>query len=214
MDSLRKNGSLLAVMGLFLLIAVLATSSLLWLAHETDAKYIPLIGSCITGIITLCSVAIAWLSLWVAFKNVANPFRVELLKRQTDLICELSQSAQTYSDLLVTWEADRRPDTMGDRYSSHLTAYMGLWKRHRDNTVLLPEAINAAISEFLAKSWDYAGKIHVDGERHTDMIAVGLKFREEIVTLLNVCREALHTDKLTAETAKLIQSNSPTHLIK
>lgn len=210
MDALRKNGLLLLVVAGIALLAVLVTLALVCAAMGSDPKYIPLIGSCITAITTLLSVTIAAGGLWVAYWNLANPFRIELHKRQTDTICELIQLAQVEGEHLCTWAADRSRDTTGENWIKHVTAYRNLWAKQRDRGVLLPDAVNGACAEFLERCWELAGKINVDAERRTDLISDVNKFREEVIKLVNTCRMALHTDRLTVETARLLtHSNQP-----
>src|SRR5688572_21590568 len=119
MESLRKNWPLLLAVAVIVLFGVLAVSTLLWLARESDPKYIPLIGACITGMTSLLSIVLAGLGAWAAYWNLANPFRVELHKRQTEVVCELVELAWQIYNRLWMWERDR-PE---DGYGKHLEAF-------------------------------------------------------------------------------------------
>ena len=212
MDRVRKNETLLVAAGLVLLAVVLAiwaVPAALSAVSEVDAKYLPLIGSCITASATLIAVLLTGLGVVVAYRNLANPFRLELHKKQTEVICELMELAWENYNLLCVWEADRSQDTAAESWKAHVAAFAKLWKKQNERGVLLSNSVNQSLIEFMDGCRLFSGSVMADVARTTNIQPESAQFRASIFKFMDICREALHTDRLTESTKRHLSTPKP-----
>jgi len=192
MNTSRMTGAALVGAGLILAVGGVLT-------YYCDPKYYPLIG--------WLSVPLSALGLWLGYLYQANPFRVELHKRQIDVISGLLALAQKGCDVLYRWENDRRSEDWGD----HFEVYADLTKQS-EMQVLLPNTVMAALTEFILRYSECARKIGGARERtrdNTPLLGELERHKREFVT---VCREAIHTDRLTEGTKQLLERQRVEHM--
>lgn len=188
MSTALKKSTLLIVgaVGLFLLLVGV-------LAWYSDPKYYPLIGS--------LSVPLTALALWFGYISQANPYRVELHKRQIDAVRELISLAQQGCDTLFCLDADGGQQ---DSWKDYRAIYRKL-RIESETQVILPNTVLAALIKFTYYYSECARHIGppalVHTKDNTNLLQELERQKREFIT---ICREALHTDSLTEETKRLL----------
>jgi hypothetical protein len=190
-------------MAMLLLFGVLIDSALRWLVMQSNDKYLPLIGTCITAITTLLGMALTGIGLWFAYWNVANPFRLELYKRQTETVCEISQIGKELYETLF-YNAQARAETGTPIPGDELKLKSQFSQTMKDKQVALPVSVIRGVWDFFFICNDFSKAIYTNEDPKDRMVKERKQFEQDFYKFLNVCRDALHTDRLTEGTARLL----------
>lgn len=177
--------------------------------ENTDPKYYPLLSSLITSLGTLGAVFVAYLALRLNYRSQANPLRVELYKKQLQVIESMTKQVELLNSGRGQIDGATAP-TLNDLIENHRKQIVRAYELAVESRPFLPSAIGILYTIVVAAYGDdFSNQIR---GRYDDQGPVELaecqETHDSTGAFTSACKELLGVESLSRGTLGLV---NPTH---
>lgn len=173
--------------------------------RETDAKYYPILGACITGAVALAAVTVAGLGLLITYLSQVNPIRTELYKKQSEAVSALYEGISRIIEPLALQVAKGNTDV--PEFATRIRK--GIVKHRRTRVrydlylpkIVIEECGNVTTMLEKVAEWYEKGGRDFSSK---DYILGFVEVVKAMLDLHNCCRDIIGTEHLTQGTIRMM----------